>query len=195
MNQRRSRSSHLVNSLHSGLVCWVVLILATACASTPQLTPTENHPPNVSFVLTSQSFGSGETIPVSFTCDGADVSPELRWSEIPTSTRSLALIVDDPDAPGGTFVHWVLFDIPASAAKLAEAEKAIGTNGKNGFNQTQYRGPCPPPGKPHRYFFNLYALDVDSLNLQPGASKTDLLQAINNHVVGTAQLLGLYERK
>jgi Raf kinase inhibitor-like YbhB/YbcL family protein len=149
--------------------------------------------------LTTTAFTPGEIIPKPFTCDGANVSPALSWTEPPPGTQSFALIMDDPDAPFGTFVHWVVYNLPPSVRQLAERRLAGaelhdgGFQGKNDFLATGYGGPCPPPGKPHRYFFKLYALDT-LLNLQAGARKKDVEQAMKGHVLAEAQLMGLYRR-
>src|SRR6266566_7340420 len=133
--------------------------------------------------ITSAAFSAGETIPKKFTCDGPDVSPKLTWNEPPAKTQSFTLIMDDPDAPVGTWVHWVLFDLPANLRALPHnfpknKQSADGSRqGRNDFGKIGYGGPCPPPGKPHRYFFKLYALDA-KLNLMPGATKKDVERAM-----------------
>lgn len=149
--------------------------------------------------IRSNAFGSGERIPVKYTCDGADFSPSLEWTAGPAGTKSFALICDDPDAPMGTWVHWVIYDIPAAATMLAEGitrEKDLpggGTQGINDFRRTGYGGPCPPGGRTHRYFFKLYALDA-ALGLKPGITKDQLLKAMKGHVLAEAQLMGTYKR-
>jgi Raf kinase inhibitor-like YbhB/YbcL family protein len=151
------------------------------------------------FSLQSNAFQEGADIPRQFTCEGADVSPSLTWSEPPQKTQSLALIVDDPDAPVGTWVHWVAWNIPAATRQLPENVSKTadlpggGRQGNNDFKKTGYGGPCPPPGKPHRYFFKLYALD-STLDLKPGAGKKELDQAMKGHVLAEAQLMGKYQR-
>ncbi len=148
--------------------------------------------------LKSSAFGSGEMIPVKYTCDGADFSPPLEWTAGPAGTRSFALICDDPDAPMGTWVHWVIYDIPATAAMLAEGitrDRELpggGTQGVNDFRRIGYGGPCPPGGT-HRYFFRLYALDA-VLGLKPGITKDQLLKAMKGHILAEAQLMGTYKR-
>jgi Raf kinase inhibitor-like YbhB/YbcL family protein len=152
------------------------------------------------FKLSSPAFADSGSIPSKFTCQGDNVSPELNWSEAPAGTKSYALIVDDPDAPGGTFTHWVLFDIPADQQQLAEGVgpnntgSPIGVGGNNGINQTGYMGPCPPSGN-HRYDFRLYALDVPSLNLKEGASRGEVETAMKEHIVGVAETMGRYEKQ
>ena len=148
--------------------------------------------------IKSSAFGSGEMIPAKYTCDGADVSPPLEWSESPAGTKSFALICDDPDAPMGTWVHWVIYDIPPAATMLAEGitrEKDLpggGTQGINDFRKIGYGGPCPPGGT-HRYFFKLYALDA-MLGLKPGITKDQLLTAMRGHILAEAELMGTYRR-
>jgi Raf kinase inhibitor-like YbhB/YbcL family protein len=149
--------------------------------------------------ITSPDFSEGETIPKKFTCDAQDVSPKLEWNKPPANTGSFALIMDDPDAPAGTWVHWVLYDLPADAKELPERvprqEQLAGgaRQGRNDFGKIGYGGPCPPPGKPHRYFFKLYALDT-RLNLKSGATKADLERAMKGHILAQAELIGRYGR-
>jgi Raf kinase inhibitor-like YbhB/YbcL family protein len=146
--------------------------------------------------LTSPNITHEMTIPPQFTCDGENKSPELAWDDAPTDAKSFALIVDDPDAPHGTWVHWVVFNIPAGVTKLPEGTTdfpKLGTQGSTSFNgKNAYGGPCPPTGT-HRYFFKLYALDT-VLNLSTGASKSDLEAAMNGHVLAEATLMGRYAR-
>jgi Raf kinase inhibitor-like YbhB/YbcL family protein len=148
----------------------------------------------VKFKLSSPAFVDGGSIPQKYTCQGNGVSPELNWSEAPQGAKSFALIVDDPDALGSTFTHWVLFDIPAGAKQLAEGAGPIGVSGNNSASQTGYMGPCPPSGT-HRYYFRLYALDVPSLNLDAGAARSEVEAAMKNHIVGTAETMGRYEKQ
>jgi len=149
--------------------------------------------------LRSKAFKNGDFIPAKYTCKGEDVSPPLEWSNIPENTKSLALISDDPDAPMGTWVHWVLYDIPAYKRNLPEGlkkDKVLDDGSKQGmtdFGRVGYGGPCPPPGPVHRYFFKLYALDA-KLNLNPGLTKKTLLNAIEGHVIEKTELLGKFKR-
>jgi Raf kinase inhibitor-like YbhB/YbcL family protein len=146
----------------------------------------------MTFTLTIMAFASGSLIPAKFSCEGANVSPELRWSDAPANTRSFALIVDDHDAPAGSFTHWVLFD----RASLAEGVSESGVAGKNDFGRVGYGGPCPPRGHgPHRYTFTLYALDITSLKLKPGAGRREMEAALHGHILAQAEYLGRYERK
>jgi Raf kinase inhibitor-like YbhB/YbcL family protein len=145
------------------------------------------------FTLTSNAFDSGQEIPSRHSCEGDDVSPPLSWSGAPEGARSLALIVDDPDAPGGTFTHWLAWAIRPESAGIGEGETAP-VEGRNDFGTIGYRGPCPPPGHgPHRYFFRLYALDAN-VELERGAGKGDLERALEGRVLGVAELNGRYER-
>ena len=154
----------------------------------------------MAFELTSSAFKQGESIPRKHTCDGQDVSPALAWTDPPPGTTSFALVCDDPDAPVGTWVHWVLYDVPAAARQLPEGVPTTPTladgsrQGRNDFKKTGYGGPCPPRGTPHRYFFRLYALDAAS-GLAPGATKQELLKAIEGHTKGQAELMGRYGRQ
>jgi len=153
----------------------------------------------MSFSVTTKAFAPGGDIPRQYTCDGQDLSPALEWNGAPAATKSFALIADDPDAPVGTWTHWVLFDLPASADNLPESVPKTadlsggGHQGRNDFGKTGYGGPCPPPGKPHRYFFKLYALDAP-LNLKGGASRADVEKAMKGHVLGEAQVMGKFKR-
>ena len=142
--------------------------------------------------ITSPVFNEGEPIPVQFSCDGDDISPELIWSGIPEGTASLALIMDDPDAPVGTWVHWVLFNLPADSSGLPEGVTGLGEDGQNSWNRTGYGGPCPPGGT-HRYFFKLYALDIN-LDLEAGATKEVLENAMESHILTQVELMGTYSR-
>jgi Raf kinase inhibitor-like YbhB/YbcL family protein len=150
--------------------------------------------------LASDAFDTNQAIPTRFTCDGVDSSPALTWSGAPSNTAAFALIVDDPDAPSGTFTHWVAFDIPAGVNELSAGMPQTdtlargGLQGRNDFGKTGYGGPCPPSGTAHHYRFTLYALD-EALHLQAGASKQDVLSAMRNHILEHAQLVGTYKRK
>jgi Raf kinase inhibitor-like YbhB/YbcL family protein len=149
--------------------------------------------------LTSPVFQHMGMIPAKFTCDGADVSPALKWSDPPSGTRSFALIMDDPDAPGRTWVHWVLYDLPAQARELPEGVpiqpklESGALQGNNSFPKTGYGGPCPPRGPAHRYFFKFYALDAQT-GLKPGATKVELEKAMKGHILAQTELVGRYKR-
>jgi Raf kinase inhibitor-like YbhB/YbcL family protein len=188
MNEKRS------------LLVFVVLLLAPLSFyhSTARSNPAQGGRA-MSFSIKSSAFSEGAAIPKQYTCDGADVSPALSWTEAPSGTQSFALIADDPDAPAGTWTHWVIWDIPAQASGLSEGvpKKDMlddgSRQGKNDFKRIGYGGPCPPAGKPHRYFFKLYALG-SKLQLNAGASKSELERAISGHVLAETKLTGKYGR-
>lgn len=153
----------------------------------------------MAFTLRSPAFEHGATIPREHTCDGADRSPQLAWSDPPPGTKSFALVADDPDAPVGTWVHWVVYDLAAKARELPtgvpprDEIEGGGRQGVNDFRRVGYGGPCPPPGPAHRYYFKLYALDAPT-GLPARATKAALLKAIRGHVLAEAQLMGRYQR-
>jgi Raf kinase inhibitor-like YbhB/YbcL family protein len=153
----------------------------------------------MSFEIASTAFSNGGMIPKKFSCDGPDVSPPLRWTGALAATQSFALIMDDPDAPVGTWVHWVLYNLPANTTELPEGvekqeQLANGARqGRNDFRRLGYGGPCPPAGTPHRYYFKLYALDT-KLSLKAGATKPELEGAIKSHVLGESEVVGRYGR-
>ncbi len=152
----------------------------------------------MALALESKAFRPGGDIPRKFTCEGEDLSPALFWSEPPPGTQSLALIADDPDAPAGTWVHWVLYDLDPQVRELPEGvpkteQAAGGRQGLNDFRKLGYGGPCPPPGKPHRYFFKLYALD-GKLSVRNRATKQDVEKAMQGHILAQAELMGRYKR-
>jgi len=154
----------------------------------------------MSLTLTSSSFPRGGDIAGKFTCDGEDVSPQLAWNDVPAGTQSFALLADDPDAPVGNWNHWVLWNVPATARSLAEGVSKTGKlpdgseQGMNDFHMIGYNGPCPPPGKPHRYYFKLFALDT-KLALNIGARKADLEAAMKGHIRAQSEWMGRYARK
>ena len=142
--------------------------------------------------IDSSAFGHNGKIPGKYTCDGENISPPLKFSDIPAGAGSLVLLVEDPDAPSGLFVHWVLYDIPASTSELPENGKPPGTRGTNDFGKQSYGGPCPPSGE-HRYFFKLFALDTE-LDLAGGKNRQDVQKAMEGHIIEQAELIGLYQR-
>lgn len=145
------------------------------------------------FTLSSPDFGNGTPMPSRCTCDGRDDVPRLQWMHPPQGTQSFALIAEDPDAPSGTFTHWVKFNVPADRRELSG--DGDGTNGRNDFQADSYGGPCPPPNHgAHRYFFRLYALDTPSLDVPPGAKREAVEGAMQGHVLGQAELMGTFER-
>lgn len=185
----------------------VSLLLMSACSvitSAPSATtdPSEMTGEGVELAtleLTSEAFGPQETIPERFTCDGEDISPPLSWSAPPDPTQSFALIMDDPDAPMGIWVHWVLFNIPADKRALpenvpAEDQLSDGSlHGSNSWRRSNYGGPCPPSGSTHRYVFKLYTLDTQ-LDLEAGATKKQVLDAMDGHVLAHGELVGTFSR-
>jgi Raf kinase inhibitor-like YbhB/YbcL family protein len=175
-------------------------LLVTSCApSQTESTPVSNEEVPMSFKLTSSAFAEGQAIPVKYSCKGSDMSPPLEWGEeLPQGTKSLALIVDDPDAPMGTWVHWVLWNIPTTAHGWPEntptdPELVNGAmQGKTSAGGSGYHGPCPPSGT-HRYFFKLYALNT-KLSLPAGADKDALFQAMDGHVLAQVELMGTFSK-
>jgi hypothetical protein len=151
-------------------------------------------PDSSGFAFSSPAFARGAAIPSTFTCDGQDVSPALEWNGAPASTKSFALLVDDPDAPGGTWTHWVLFDIPAGTGRLSEGSNGVGLEGKTSWDRAGWGGPCPPSGT-HRYFFRLLALDLPTLGRGAVASRADVEAATIGHVVGRASWMGTYAKQ
>jgi len=153
----------------------------------------------MSFSISSPSFSDGGDIAKKFTCDAEDVSPQLTWTEPPAGTKSFALLVDDPDAPVGNWNHWAMWNVPPESRGLPEGVKKTaqlpdGTQqGLNDFRKTGYNGPCPPPGKPHRYYFKLFALDA-KLTLKEKSGKKELEAAMKGHIVAQAQWMGRYGR-
>jgi Raf kinase inhibitor-like YbhB/YbcL family protein len=179
------------------LVFLVLFLAATISAQQPNAP--KGGAPMSSFTLAAPAFGSGAAIPDEYTCRGSDISPVLAWSGEPAKTASFALIVDDPDAPAGTWVHWVIWNIPANMQLLPKDVIKSGSlsngasQGLNDFGKVGYNGPCPPPGKTHRYFFRLYAVDV-KFSLQPGAKRHDLDAAMKGHILGKAEHMGTFRR-
>ena len=176
----------------------VLLVAVGACVQDQSDQPTLETA-GLALEVTSSAFKHEGDIPTPYTCDGEDRSPPLSWSEPPQDTRSLALICDDPDAPAGTWDHWVLYNIPAAARSLPEGVQpgatvdGVGTHGTNSWRNLGYGGPCPPPGSEHRYYFKLYALDT-ALALDVGADKEDVDQAMEGHILAQGQLMGRYAR-
>ena len=180
---------------------FILLALLLAPTSPASAGPTPATHSSLAMKLTSSAFADSRPIESKFTCDGANVSPALGWTDAPAGTHSFALICDDPDAPAGDWVHWVIYGIPATASGLPEHVATVerlpdgARQGMNDFGRLGYGGPCPPPGKPHRYFFRFYALDVATLPLRPHPRKGDLLQAMQGHILAEARLIGTYQRR
>jgi Raf kinase inhibitor-like YbhB/YbcL family protein len=192
----------------AGILCAAMLVAACGGATssnapggasgtaTPTATAKEG---TVSFTLTSDDFNANGPIPARFTCDGQNTSPALTWHDAPANAAAFALIVDDPDAPSGTFTHWVLFNLPAGTSSLPRGVPTTdkldngALQGANGAGGTGYTGPCPPSGT-HHYHFTLYALD-GTLNLGAGAAKQQVLDAMKGHIVAQAEIVGTYRRQ
>lgn len=181
------------------IILFVILFIFSCNTKESQKTANINVGGKMSIQIICAAFKEGETIPVKYTCDGENVSPALNWSGAPENTKSFALICDDPDAPMGTWVHWVVYNIPATMTSLPEAvpmKKTVLNNiiqGTTSFRKIGYGGPCPPRGPAHRYFFKIYALDTE-LNLKAGASENELLKAMEGHILAKGQLMGRYSR-
>jgi Raf kinase inhibitor-like YbhB/YbcL family protein len=181
-------------------LCYVIVVclLPGLFQSTSQAETQTKGEDTMAITITSTAFKEGGMIPPQYTCDGDDISPPLAWISIPEGTNSLALICDDPDAPVGTWVHWVLFNLPADVTELPEhvlPEKTLengAKQGKNDFRKIGYGGPCPPGGT-HRYYFKLYALDA-VLDAKAGITKKELLRAMEGHILAEGQLMGKYTR-
>ena len=180
----------------SMVVTSAIMLLLSGCGTARKDKTAEPAPISV----TSSAFKDGELIPQPHTCDGANISPDLSWSGVPSGAQSLALIVDDPDAPEKAFTHWVVFNMPTTITSLPQAASDehitdLGAAfGKNDFGKLEHGGACPPQGdKPHRYIFTLYALDA-KLDLAAGASKDEVVKAMEGHVVGQGKLTGTYVR-
>ncbi|HEX4265717.1 MAG TPA: YbhB/YbcL family Raf kinase inhibitor-like protein [Verrucomicrobiae bacterium] len=180
----------------------IALVICAAAAgalvtSGSIMLPPETHK---QMEITSSAFKNGQPIPSQYTCDDKNISPPLEWNGAPTGTESLALIVDDPDAPGTVWTHWVVFDLPADASGLpedavkTESVLAKAKQGLNDFKKAGYGGPCPPGGSQHRYFFKIYALDI-KLGLPSGASRKAVETAMTKHILAQGQIMGIYQRK
>ena len=183
---------HLLLPLLTLGFCFLLVGLTTGLSAGQQA-------PAKTFKLETLSFPPGGDIPRKFTCEGPDVSPALTWTEPPGGTKSFALIADDPDAPSGTFVHWVVYNLPPSTRRLPEATAGNdplsggGHQEMNDFPMSGYAGPCPPPGKYHRYFFRLYALDT-VLNLKGDATRKEVDRAMAGHILADAEVMGRFRR-
>ncbi|RME36328.1 MAG: YbhB/YbcL family Raf kinase inhibitor-like protein [Thermoflexia bacterium] len=173
------------------------LALMMAACARPTPPPVPSSEPTLT--LTSPAFQPGGTIPETYTCEGPDLSPPLEWEGVPASAQSLALLCEDPDAPPGLFVHWVLYNLPATEERPMEGVPPLSSltngarQGKNGFGRVGYGGPCLPPGSTHRYFFRLYALDT-VLDLPPEAMREELLKAMEGHILAWGELMGRFGR-
>jgi len=179
------------------IVAIVVFVFIFARKETANAPIMENNHQNLSIsnmLITSPSFNNNDTIPQKFTCDDANINPEIHIQNVPENAESLALIMDDPDAPSGTFTHWTVWNINPKTTVINEKSVPPGSiEGKTSFGRVGYGGPCPPKGKPHRYFFKIYALDA-VLELPHGATRSQLETEINKHLLAQAELVGLYGR-
>lgn len=178
---------------------WIIGLLLSGLVGCREASPgptpaTGEGEEAAAFRLSSPAFGHGQPIPKRYTCEGEDLIPPLQWEGAPPGTQSFVLIMEDPDAPMGTWDHWIVYDIPATVTSIREATPPPGRVGRNSWEKTSYGGPCPPPGPVHRYFFRLYAVDIPSLNLPEGAEKKDVLQALEGHILAQTELMGLYQR-
>jgi Raf kinase inhibitor-like YbhB/YbcL family protein len=179
------------------IIVWPVVLAAAGLSAQAQAV--QSNASHMSFTMTISAFAAGAAIPRQYTCEGSDQSPALQWSETPKGTVTFAVVVHDPDAPAGDWVHWVAWNIPASSHELAEnfprqQELADGTRqGRNDFRKIGYNGPCPPPGRAHRYYFRVYAVD-EKLDLAPGATRAQLDSALKGHVLAEAEYMGTYRR-
>ena len=178
-----------MKSNKSFLLLIILLFFIIACTKQE----TQQTGEVVDMKIISSAFAQNSPIPSEFTCDEHNTSPPLMISDVPSNVKSLALIMDDPDAPIGTFVHWVAWNIPTSTKQINKGNEPEGAAGKNGAGKTGYIGPCPPSGT-HRYFFKLYALDT-TLNIPEGSNKKDLESAMQGHIIAKAELMGTYKRK
>ena len=181
----------------AGMGLILLILIGCGCQASPTAAPEGVQPMTIQ--ITSTAFTEGDPIPQKYTCDSDNISPPLAWTGIPAQAKTLALIVDDPDAPVGVWVHWVMFDMPPDLNSIPEGVAktpivaGVGSQGNTDFRKPGYGGPCPPKGKPHRYFFRLYALD-SLLNLPAGAKRAELDQAMRGHILATGQLIGTYGR-
>ena len=177
----------------------IALLLLATVAFGQQPKAAKGSSSTMDFMLSSPAFSNGNPIPDKYTCQGPDVSPVMAWTGHHPQALSFAIVMDDPDAPAGTWVHWVLWNIPTNAHLLPEIASKTASleggavQGRNSFGKLGYNGPCPPPGKTHRYFFRLYALDT-KLGLPPGATRKELDGAMKGHILGTAEHMGTYRR-
>ena len=178
------------------ITCTLVgALLAGALAGLLPAAPLPAATPRPSFDFASPAFAAGQPIPARYTCSAENLSPALTWGALPIAARSLALVVDDPDAPMGTFTHWVVYNLPAASTQISDAPQfsAPTLQGRNSFGKSEYGGPCPPAGKPHRYFFKLYALDLEP-DLPAGLNAARLMQSIDGHILAEAQFFGTFGR-
>lgn len=175
------------------LVALVVVVAVSACGGDDDEEPLVTGPSAPGFAFAQSAIAEGEPIDSRYTCDGEDVSPDLAWEGVPEGTAELALVVEDPDAPGGTFTHWLVYGLDPGETGLPEGAEPPALQGTNDFGNVGYGGPCPPGGETHDYVFRLLALDA-ATGLESGASRDELLAAVEGHVVAETQLTATYAR-
>lgn len=171
---------------------FIFILSSNACSSNDDQVMVEGGG-DMAITVKSSAFTDGEMIPKKYTCDGDNISPPLSWSGLPEGTESLALVLNDPDAPAGDWVHWVLYNIPATQSSLPEGAKGFGDEGKNTYGNIGYGGPCPPKGSAHRYFFKIYALTT-ILELDSGETRESLERVMEGNILAQGQLMGKYQR-
>lgn len=170
--------------------------LITGLLTTASLVVHADNSPSDKMTMTTTAFSNAGTMPTLYTCDGRDISPDLHWTNVPANAQSLALIISDPDAPGGTFYHWIIYNIPTSTNHVDKAIKQLpegAITGKNDFGNTKYNGPCPPKGSSHTYRITLYALD-SALLIQSGSNTSTVVEAIQKHAIEKAELTATYSK-
>jgi Raf kinase inhibitor-like YbhB/YbcL family protein len=180
-------------NLRVGLILLLLLVPSCQALQSGEQSILEEGVADMSIQVGRSAFADGEAIPRKYTCDGENLSPPLSWSGVPQGTQSLALVLNDPDAPRGDWVHWVLVDLPPDMEELPEGAQGGGVEGVNDFGKRGYGGPCPPKGSNHRYYFKLYALDK-ALNLKAGMTRADAEKAMQGYILAQGQLMGRYSR-
>lgn len=174
------------------LISLRIIILLVGCKG-QGATLSKEGDVDMAIQITSSAFKEGDRIPRLYSCDDKNISPPISWTGVPSNTVTLAIIMDDPDTPSGTWVHWVLYNLPPDLTSLEQGFSGKGTAGKNDFNRMGYGGPCPPKGSTHRYYIKIYALDT-LLDLKAGASKAQVESLMRGHILAQGQLMGKYRR-
>ncbi len=188
------------SKLNKKIICYTLCMFFILTFTNQIYSQKKSHHKKMEIKLTSTAFKEGEFIPSKYSCEGANISPQLHWVDTTDDVKSFALIMEDPDAPGGIFVHWVIYNIPGNLRELHEdvtpsrniSDKIL--LGTNSFGRIGYGGPCPPPGKPHRYFIKIYALNTVLHHIGSGATKAQLLKSMEGHIISEGQLMGKYKR-
>ncbi len=189
----------MIGAMKKFMALFVLMTLFAGCATNEPAQTDKDHQPK-DFMIKSQSFEDGKEIPRQFACDGGDVSPQISWYSVPEKTASLALVCEDPDAPKGTFTHWIVYDILPSIPRLAEGQPRTtltingASQGENDTGNIGWNGPCPPPGKPHHYVFTLYALD-DRISFNKPPKRSEFDSSIEEHIIAKTAYIGLYSKK